>query len=223
MLCNAGLRVTDVCAACTVQLRLNFILFQAWWLPTFVAFAIGSSYGGNDCLDALSARGDHAIPYVGVILLTLLMACPYEPADGLRTTEVALDAFAWTDSSRARKLQHQSVARHTRGVHVPPIACGRRPVFSLETAFKAFAWSCMMYDFADDDDHALAKPPPQACALPCRCRAQDAQHAPTELLLCAHGRAVLSRQLRSCAHGSGKQEKGTRPVMHGVCMFGTFT
>ena len=134
-----------------MQLLMNFTIALIWWIPGIVNGSIVAA--ASLCLEVATLRAELTLAYVGVVILNVVITTPYVPADGLPTREPIVDAFAWTDASRARKLNRQRADMATAVVHVPPSVRVLRPVFSIETAIKAFAWSCLLYDFEDVEDH----------------------------------------------------------------------
>jgi hypothetical protein len=147
-----------------LQLRLNFAIALIWWIPGIVTSAFLTDIAS--CLEIATLKADLALAYTGIVILSLIITMPYTPADGLPTYEPAVDAFAWTDASRERKLSRQRAAMAVRAVHVPPSVRLPQPVFSMETAVKAFAWSCMLYDFEDTEAHEFSTLCPPVCFKP---------------------------------------------------------
>ena len=134
-----------------MQLRLNFVIFLLWWIPTVIGVIIPR--GNSPCLSGGTIRAERLLAYIGVVALSLLTNAPYIPADGKRTLEPEVDAFAWTDASRTEKRAAQEKMMHAADVHVLPGLRAAPPVFSMEAALKAFAWSCIVYGFGDSDTY----------------------------------------------------------------------
>lgn len=140
-----------------MQLRLNFVLFLSWWIPEIIGSCIVIQWSKSPCLNAATTRPERLIAYAGVIALTLITTAPYVPHDGLRTLEPDVDAFAWTDASREAKRAAQRATVSAPDVHQLPSVRAAPPVFSMEMALKAFAWSSVAYGFESSDECNLGK------------------------------------------------------------------
>jgi hypothetical protein len=137
-----------------VQFRFN-VVWMIVWVSTMLALWF---VGHNACVNWSAA-------WWGLVPVLLAASCLQAinfyltqcRQEDFVQPSFALQEFAWTEQSKARKLARR---KDTLGACVCPQALNA-PMFCFETAIKCFFWSTIMYDYTEADGHKFVNIPEQ--------------------------------------------------------------